>query len=131
MRIIFIGAVAFSACALRELILMGANDVFVCTLRNSSFNADHQDLYSIVEASAIPVCPAAELNTQGGIVWIKRKSPDEIFCFGWSRLAREPFLSLPPLGVIGFNLLLCQQIVADIQLSGHSARPRLNYLNVF
>jgi methionyl-tRNA formyltransferase len=29
--------------------------------------------------------------------------PDVIFCFGWSRLIREPLLSLPALGVIGFH----------------------------
>ena len=44
MRIVFIGAVKFSSCALRELISMRANIVGVCTLRNSSFNVDHQDL---------------------------------------------------------------------------------------
>lgn len=103
MRIVFIGAVAFSACALRELISMRADVVGVCTLSNSSFNADHHDLAPIAEAAAIPVCPVTELNSQEGIDWIASQSPDVIFCFGWSRLVREPLLSLPPLGVIGFH----------------------------
>ena len=103
MRIVFIGSVVFSARALRELISMGADVVGVCTLKNSSFNADHQDLAPIAEAASIPVCPAKELNSQEGIEWIKNQSPDVIFCFGWSRLIREPLLSLPPLGVIGFH----------------------------
>jgi methionyl-tRNA formyltransferase len=103
MRIVFIGSVAFSACALRELISMGADVVGVCTLRNSSFNADHQDLTPIAQDAAIPVCSAADLNNQEAIDWIMSQSPDVIFCFGWSRLIREPLLSLPPLGVIGFH----------------------------
>lgn len=103
MRIVYIGAVDFSASALRELISMGADVVGVCTLKNSSFNADHQDLSSIAEEAAIPVCPVSELNSQEGFDWIKSQLPDVIFCFGWSRLIREPLLSLPPLGVIGFH----------------------------
>lgn len=103
MRIVFIGAVEFSASALRELISMGAEVVGVCTLRSSSFNADHHDLTPIAQAAAIPVCPTTDLNSQDGIDWIKRQLPDVIFCFGWSRLFREPLLSLPPLGVIGFH----------------------------
>lgn len=103
MRIVFIGSVVFSARALRELIAMGADVVGVCTIRNSSFNADHQDLTPIAQDAAIPVCTAADLNSQEGIDWIMSQLPDVIFCFGWSRLIREPLLSLPPLGVIGFH----------------------------
>ena len=103
MKIVFIGSVMFSACALRELISMGANVVGVCTLRNSSFNADHEDLSPIAQQSGIPVYVGPDLNTQESIDWIKSKSPDVIFCFGWSRLIKEPLLSFPPLGVIGFH----------------------------
>lgn len=103
MKIVFIGAVKFSACALCELISMGAEVVGVCTLRTSSFNADHQDLTPIAQAAAIPVCPTTDLNSPEGIDWIQSLFPDVIFCFGWSRLIREPLLSLPPLGVIGFH----------------------------
>lgn len=103
MKIVFIGAVAFSACALRELIAMGADVVGVCTLSNSSFNSDHEDLSPIAQASGIPVCYASDLGSTENLNWIRSKSPDVIFCFGWSRLIREPLLSLPPLGVIGFH----------------------------
>ena len=117
MKIIFIGAVMFSACALRELIAMGSDVVGVCTLRNSSFNADHEDLTPIAQDFEIPVYLGTDLNTPESIDWIRSKSPDVIFCFGWSRLIREPLLSLPPLGVIGFHAA-CQLIVAVIQLFG-------------
>lgn len=103
MKIVFIGAVMFSSCALRELIAMGADVVGVCTLRNSSFNADHEDLSPIAQDSGIPVYLGTDLNTQESIDWIRSKAPDVIFCFGWSRLIREPLLSLSPLGVIGFH----------------------------
>jgi methionyl-tRNA formyltransferase len=54
MRILFIGSVAFSAHALRELIAMQAEIVGVCTLKESVFNADHVDLVSIANDAGIP-----------------------------------------------------------------------------
>ena len=103
MKIVFIGSVSFSACALRELISMGADIAGVCTLTNSNFNADHEDLAPIAQDVDIPVSLATDINSEESVDWIRRKSPDVIFCFGWSRLIREPLLSLPPLGVIGFH----------------------------
>ena len=103
MRIIFIGSVKFSAYALQELLAINANIVGVCTLSSSSFNSDHQDLSPIAEAASIPVCPHPDLNSLDAIDWISHKSPDVIFCFGWSRLIREPLLSLAPHGIIGFH----------------------------
>jgi methionyl-tRNA formyltransferase len=103
MKILFIGSVMFSAHALRELINMGADVVGVCTLISSSFNADHEDLTPIAKKAGIPVHYAADLHSKESINWICNLLPDVIFCFGWSRLIREPLLSLPPLGVIGFH----------------------------
>ena len=103
MKIVFIGAVVFSARALSELISTGANIVGVCTLKKSNFNADHQDLSPIANSFGIPICPEENINSQEAIDWISKQSPDVIFCFGWSRLLCERLLSLPPLGVIGFH----------------------------
>jgi methionyl-tRNA formyltransferase len=103
MRILFIGAVAFSAQALRELIAMRANIVGVCTLKESKFNADHHDLTPIAEQAGIPVYYTPYLNSEENITWIRALKPDVIFCFGWSRLLHAPLLKLPPLGVIGFH----------------------------
>lgn len=103
MRILFIGSVTFSARALNELIAIGANVVGICTLRSSSFNADFQDLTPIAQNHLIPVLYAENLNCPDAINWIANLSPDVIFCFGWSRLIREPLLSMPPLGVVGFH----------------------------
>lgn len=103
MRIVFIGSVALSAKALRELIAMRANVVGVCTLRESKFNSDHENLAPIANQAAIPVRYAPEVNSVENLAWIRNLKPDVIFCFGWSQLLRAPLLGLPPLGVIGFH----------------------------
>ncbi|MEA3643246.1 MAG: formyltransferase family protein [Lamprobacter sp.] len=103
MRILFIGAVAFSARALHELLAMQAEVVGVCTLRQAAFNADHADLTPIAEQACIPVCHAPDLHNPEVISWIHERKPDIIFCFGWSRLIRPSLLTLPRLGVIGFH----------------------------
>lgn len=103
MKIFFIGSVIFSANALRELIAMHSDVVGVYTLKRSEFNSDHQDLTSIAEQAGIPSRFDPDLHSPESLDWIKKLNPDVIFCFGWSRLIREPLLSLPPLGVIGFH----------------------------
>ena len=60
MRIVFIGAIEFSASALRELIAMQANIVGVCTLIKSSFNSDHTDSIPIANSAGIQVLNAIE-----------------------------------------------------------------------
>jgi len=103
MRILFIGSVAFSAHALRQLISMQADVVGVCTLKSSKFNSDHEDLTPIAHQAGIPVYLDSDLHSSKSLTWIRELKPDVIFCFGWSRLISEPLLSLPPLGVVGFH----------------------------
>lgn len=103
MRILFIGAVTFSAQVLRELIIMRANVVGVCTLRESEFNSDHEDLTPIAENAGIPVRHTPKVNSPENVAWVRGLKPDVIFCFGWSRLIQSQLLKLPPLGVIGFH----------------------------
>lgn len=103
MRILFIGSVAFSAHALRELIAMQAEIVGVCTLKESAFNADHVDLTSIANDAGIPALYAQNLDNPESLEWVHERKPDVIFCFGWSRLINTPLLSLPPMGVVGFH----------------------------
>ena len=80
MRILFIGAVAFSAHSLREQIAMGANIVGVCTLKESKFNADHHDLTAIAEQAGIPVYYTPALNSEEvtsshGVDTVKLENP--------------------------------------------------------
>lgn len=103
MKILFIGSVTFSANALQQLIKMQADIVGVCTLKQSEFNSDHQDLSHIADQAHIPVCYTPDINSIDALNWIRQRNPDVIFCFGWSRLIRAPLLGLPRLGVIGFH----------------------------
>lgn len=103
MRILFIGAVEFSASALRELIAMNANLVGVCTLAESALSADHVDLTPIAREANIPARYTPDINNEEALAWVRECAPDVIFCFGWSRLIRAPLLALPRLGVVGFH----------------------------
>jgi methionyl-tRNA formyltransferase len=103
MRIAFIGTVEFSRRALERLLAMGAEIVGVCTLQSSKFNADHVDLSAVSEAHGIPWLYAEDINSVEALSWIKDKSPDVVFCFGWSRLLKQNLLRLAPLGVVGFH----------------------------
>ena len=47
------GSVQFSKSTLTKLIEMDANIVGVCTLKNSSFNADHVDLTELCDENNI------------------------------------------------------------------------------
>lgn len=103
MRIVFIGTVEFSRRALERLLAMNAEIVGVCTLQVSTFNADHVDLSVVSEAHGIPWFYAEDINSAEALSWIQEKSPDVIFCFGWSRLLKQDLLRLAPLGVVGFH----------------------------
>jgi len=103
MRIVFIGTVQFSLRALQRLLENKAEIVVVCTLQESPFNADHVDLSSISKEFDIPWLYANDINSSESLHWIKEKSPDVLFCFGWSRLLKKELLRLAPLCVIGFH----------------------------
>lgn len=103
MRIVFIGAVEFSLRALERLLAINAEIVGVCTLQESKFNADHIDLSDVSEAHGIPWLYAEDINSEEALGWIQDRSPDVIFCFGWSRLLKQDLLRLAPLGVVGFH----------------------------
>lgn len=103
MRIVFIGTVEFSLRALERLLALDAEIVGVCTLQESKFNADHVDLSGVSVAHGIPCFYADDINSAAALSWIQSKTPDVIFCFGWSRLLKQDLLGLAPLGVIGFH----------------------------
>ncbi len=99
----FIGTVEFSRRVLERLLSMHAEIVGVCTLRYSKFNADHVDLSALSESHGIPWLYVEDINSVEVLSWIQDKSPDVIFCFGWSRLLKQDLLRLAPLGVVGFH----------------------------
>ena len=103
MRIVFIGAVEFSLRALEHLLIQDAEIVGVCTLEQSKFNADHFDLTNFSVEHGIPSIYIDDVNSPEAFSWIQSKSPDVIFCFGWSRLIKKDLLELAPLGIVGFH----------------------------
>lgn len=103
MKILFVGAVEFSAKALQKLIELHANVVGVCTLEASVLNADHLDLTAIAQGAAIPVRYASDINSPETLDWISALKPDVVFCFGWSRLIKRPLLDLAAMGVVGYH----------------------------
>lgn len=103
MRIVFVGTVEFSRRALECLLTMNAEIVGVCTLQDSKFNADHVDLSALSAGHGIPWFYAEDINSVEALSWIQDKSPDVIFCFGWSKLLKQDLLGLAPLGVVGFH----------------------------
>jgi methionyl-tRNA formyltransferase len=103
MRIIFIGAVAFSRRALAQLVAMDAQIVGVCTLQKSSFNADHCDLSGFCADNRIPHTYTPDINSEESLRWIANMRPDIVFCFGWSKLLQKKLLNLATLGVVGYH----------------------------
>jgi len=103
MRIVFIGSVEFSLRALERLVALEAEIVGVCTLQESEFNADHVDLRGFSESHGIPSLYVDDINSSETLAWIRGKSPDVIFCFGWSRLIKKDLLKMAPLGIVGFH----------------------------
>ncbi|MBD01827.1 MAG: formyl transferase [Candidatus Marinimicrobia bacterium] len=103
MRIVFIGSVKFSKMALEKVHKLGGNIKGICTLKESSFNADFCDLTSFANSKNIPCKYTKDINSSDTLKWIKDKSPDVIFCFGFSRLLGKEILNLPALGVIGYH----------------------------
>jgi len=103
LRVVFIGAVEFSAKCLEVILSSNAQVVGVCTLKESKFNADHQDLLPMADEFDIPCLYVEDINSDRSVKWIKDKNPDVIFCFGWSRLLKQKILHIAPLGVIGFH----------------------------
>ncbi|MDB2615902.1 formyltransferase family protein [Luminiphilus sp.] len=93
----------FSARCLEVLLDLEANVVGVCTRASSASNSDHKDLTPIATAHGVPVLDARDINSQRSVQWIREKSPDVIFCLGWSNLLKEEILGIAPLGVVGFH----------------------------
>lgn len=103
MKIVFIGTVEFSRLALERLVQMKAEVVGICTLQESEINADYFDLSSVGKINGIPCHYTKDVNSVETLEWIKSKSSDVIFCFGWSKLLGHDLLNIAPMGVVGFH----------------------------
>ena len=105
MKIIFVGAVTFSARCLERILErdIQADVVGICTSLGSALNSDYEDLEPIALRHGIPLLRTNDINSSDAVRWMKSLCPDIIFCFGWSRLLKTQVLQMPPMGVVGFH----------------------------
>ncbi|WP_408038380.1 formyltransferase family protein [Tenacibaculum amylolyticum] len=103
MKILFIGTVEFSYKALSSLLENEFEVVGLITKKTSKFNADFHDLTPLAKQYGVPVKYRTKDNEEELISFIKEKSPDVIYCFGWSHILSNTILTLPPYGVVGFH----------------------------
>jgi methionyl-tRNA formyltransferase len=103
MKIIYIGSVYFSKIMLKTIIHNGAEVVGIITKNESLFNSDFEDLSIIANEYGLPFYYSHDINDEPTLLWIKKLSPDIIFCFGWSSLIKKNVLKSAPMGVIGFH----------------------------
>ena len=68
MKVVFIGAVQFSAKCLEVVYNSSAKIVGVCTLKDSLFNSDHQDLLPIAKNFNIPIIVFRIFNVYCNII---------------------------------------------------------------
>jgi methionyl-tRNA formyltransferase len=103
MRIVFVGAVAFSRRCLAEVLDAGGGVVGVLTLapEDASFNADYVDLEPLARKHGIPVWRIRHIRDAESVALLRELEPDVVFVFGWSQLVPAHVLELAPLGFIG------------------------------
>lgn len=105
MKIVYIGCVEFSYKILEKI--LSFNHDFqvtgVITRESSKFNSDFVDLSKLAQGNSIPYLHCIDVNSPESLEWIEEKSPDIIFCFGWSSLLKKEVLAMPRLGVLGYH----------------------------
>jgi methionyl-tRNA formyltransferase len=102
-RVLFVGAVAFSARCLRETLEAGGNVVGVLTLppELAGQHADYQNLRPIAAQYGVPVHHIRRINDPEVIELISWFAADVLFVFGWSQIVSPAVRALAPLGCIG------------------------------
>ena len=103
MKVVFIGAVEFSLCMLRTLLFIDVEIVGVVTSKDQRINADHADLLPECKKHNLSVLVTDDVNSSQTLDWVRQRSPDVVFCFGWSRLIKRELLQLPRLGIVGYH----------------------------
>lgn len=106
MKIAFIGCVHSSFRALLKLLEMknlGIEVVGVVTKAKSNVNADFKDLSPLCAEYNIPVHFEDSKDKAKSIRFIKKLTPDVVYCFGWSYLLSSEMINIAPHGTIGFH----------------------------
>ncbi|EQB87122.1 methionyl-tRNA formyltransferase [Clostridium punense] len=103
MRILFIGCVKSSRILLQKLIDMNESIVGVITKKESKFNSDFNDLTDLCIDNNIDYKFTRNINDVDSLEYIRSKTPDVIYCFGWSQIIKKELMEIPPKGIIGFH----------------------------
>lgn len=108
MKILFIGCVKSSARFLEAVYSKTeAEIVGVVTKIQSNYNADHVSLHPFCEENKIDWLDYEDSKQLAE--WVKLKSPDVIYCFGWSYLLPKEIYSITKLGAVGYHPTLLPQ----------------------
>ena len=102
LRILFIGSAESSRLLLKKCINLKLDIVGVCTKKTSS-NSDFVDLKKSIKNKKINFIYTKKINSPKIVTWIKKKSPDLIFCFGWSQILKKKIIKIPKISTIGFH----------------------------
>ena len=73
------------------------------TTKKSKFNSDYRDLTDLCKTNKINLHYTKKINSKKTVLWIRKKSPDYIFCFGWSQILGKDILNIPTKHVVGFH----------------------------
>ncbi len=103
MKVIFIGCVESSYYLLESLLEANAEVVGVVTKESSQINSDFRSLVPLCNKYEIEYIFSKTGNDEASIEWMKNKSPEAIFCFGWSSLLRKDLIDLPSKVIVGFH----------------------------
>jgi len=108
-RVAFIGAVHEALPALRAV--AEHQDVeLVCVVTLSEAGAAKAsgvvDLAPVAAAARVDLLRYDDVNSPEAVADLEARQPDLLVVVGWSRLIREPLLSLPSRGVVGFHASL-------------------------
>ncbi|MFF2752170.1 methionyl-tRNA formyltransferase [Psychrobacillus sp. NPDC058041] len=108
MKIIFIGCVQSSEYFLKAVYRnTEAKIAGIVTKTQSNFNADHVSLEKFAIKHGIDWLDYKDNNTL--LSWIHEKSPDVIYCFGWSHLLPREVYSIAKKGAVGYHPALLPQ----------------------
>lgn len=104
MKIIFIGCVRSSYIFLETLLKVPEAEVVgIVTRTASKFNADFVSLEGLANKFNIP-CFLTDSNDSTKLYgWMKNKSADIIYCFGWSYLLNKNLIKTARLGGLGYH----------------------------
>jgi methionyl-tRNA formyltransferase len=99
-----IGCVQFSCAMLEQVLTLEDVEVVgVVTRRSSTFNADFCSLEPIAEARDVPVFVDVGNQQEQMARWIRERSPDVVYCFGWPYLLGAGVLEASAFGVVGYH----------------------------